>query len=88
MTPSSGAEDAARRTTSRWSRRLSSILLILFSLELGIFLLIFPWSDYWRTSFFATSPFWANSYLRGGVSGLGVLNVYISLAEVARLRSS
>ena len=30
--------------------------------------------------------YWDNAYLRGAVSGLGVLNVYISLAEIFRLR--
>jgi hypothetical protein len=30
--------------------------------------------------------FWDNLYVRGAVSGLGVVNLYISLVEIYRLR--
>jgi hypothetical protein len=30
--------------------------------------------------------YWDNAYLRGAVSGLGIVNVYISLVEIFRLR--
>ena len=50
-----------------------------------------PWSDFWERSLFsAMAPqwrvYWDNAYLRGAVSGLGIVNVYISLAEIFRLR--
>jgi hypothetical protein len=60
-------------------------------MELGMFLVIFPWSDFWDRSFFSSlAPewrlYWDNAYLRGAVSGLGILNVYIALVEIFRLR--
>ena len=56
-----------------------------------MFLVIFPWSDFWDRSFFsALAPewrlYWDNAYLRGALSGLGIVNVYIALLEIFRLR--
>jgi hypothetical protein len=75
----------------RWYHRLSAVLLVTFCLEIGLFLLIFPWSDYWNSNYFSSllhewRSFWSNAYLRGAVSGLGVANLYIALAEIVRLR--
>ena len=80
---------------SGWFGRLSSVLFIIFCFELGLFLLIYPWTESWTDNYFAwvssgsvqTSwhEFWNNSYVRGGVSGLGVVNVWIAVLEVFRL---
>jgi len=77
--------------THRWYHVAFALLFIVFCLELGMFLAIFPWSDYWDLSFFSgIAPewrtYWDNAYLRGAVSGLGIVNVYISLVEIFRLR--
>ncbi len=78
------------RVTFHWYQKLSSILLIIFCLELGCFLLFFPWmGPVWENNFFSSMlhrGYWDNGYFRGAVSGLGVVNVYISLAEMVRLR--
>jgi hypothetical protein len=75
----------------RWYHVALSLLFIVFCLELGMFLVIFPWSDFWERSFYSEfAPewrlYWDNAYLRGAVSGLGIVNVYISLLEIFRLR--
>jgi len=75
----------------RWFQKMWAVLLITFCLEIGLFLLIFPWTEAWDNNYFANSiarvrQYWDNMYLRGAVSGLGVINLYISLAEVFRLR--
>ena len=75
----------------RWYHKVSALIFIVFCLELGMFLVIFPWSDFWDRSFFSTlAPglrlYWDNAYLRGAVSGLGIVNLYISLVEIFRLR--
>jgi hypothetical protein len=79
------------RPRYRWYHKLSALLFIIFCLELGVFLLIFPWSEWWDFNFFASyipewHRYWESSYLRGAVSGLGVVNLYISLLEIFRLR--
>ena len=75
----------------RWYHKLRAILLIAFCLEIGLFLLIFPWTEFWQANYFGVlvpewHRYWDNLYIRGAISGLGVLNVYISLSEISRLR--
>jgi hypothetical protein len=75
----------------RWYHKVSAILFITFCLEIGLFLLVFPWTEYWDSNYFSRllpvwEPLWDNMYLRGAISGLGVVNLYISFIEVFRLR--
>jgi len=82
---------AAREPRHRWYHKLSALIFIVFAMELGIFLLVFPWSVLWDHNLFATMGplwlrYWDNPYLRGAISGLGLLNIYIALAEIFRLR--
>ena len=91
--PSPAAAEPAGTETPRsyhWYQKLSAILLILFCLELGCFLLVFPWlGEPWENNFFSSLlryGYWDNGYFRGAVSGLGVINLYISFVEILRLR--
>ena len=75
----------------RWYHKLSALIFILFCMELGAFLLLFPWTDYWDHNFFSAlvpewHNVWDNSYVRGAISGLGVVNFYIAFLEILRLR--
>jgi hypothetical protein len=74
-----------------WYHKVSAVIFIVFCMELGMFLMVFPWSGLWDRNFFSSlSPewrqYWDNAYWRGMISGLGVVNLYISLAEIFRLR--
>ena len=90
--PTPAATEPARPETRpyHWYQKLSAILLILFCLELGCFLVVFPWlGDIWENNFFSSvlrHGYWDNGYFRGAVSGLGVINLYISFVEILRLR--
>jgi hypothetical protein len=75
----------------RWYHKVSALLTVVFCLEIGVILLVLPWSEYWDNNFFsnalpALGRFWSNSYFRGAVSGLGVVNVLISFGELVRMR--
>jgi hypothetical protein len=80
-----------------WFQRLSSVLFIIFCFELGLFLLIYPWTDNWSDNYFAWAmrgsvqnswhSFWDNSYVRGAVSGLGCVNLWVAVTEVFRMFS-
>jgi hypothetical protein len=64
--------------------RILRILLLLVWLELGLMLILVPWSDFWQANYFMIQfPGLANilrsAYLRGAVSGLGVMNVFLAL---------
>lgn len=76
---------------NHWSRKLWSILFIVFCLEIGLFLLIYPWTDMWGDNMFLSmaprwNTLWFSGYFRGLLSGLGALNVYIAVVEIIRLR--
>lgn len=56
-------------------------------LEAGLLLVLIPWSTFWDRNYFAQAvPFIgdvvANGFVRGAVSGLGVVNVLAALAEL------
>jgi hypothetical protein len=73
----------------RWYHKVSAVLLITLCLDIGLFLVIFPWTDYWdnfAAFVHAWSAYLDNLYVRGAISGLGIVNLYISLGEVFRLR--
>ncbi len=82
---------AVPRPEYRWYHKMSAVLFVTFCLELGIFLLVYPWTSSWETNYFTVwkpqlQAFWDNMYVRGAISGLGVINLYIALAEAVRLR--
>lgn len=70
--------------------KLLGLLLVIICFEIGVFLIAFPWMDAWGTSSIpAWSPalldLWENNYFRGALSGLGIVNVWISFLEMLRL---
>lgn len=89
--PQIPAEEMTEAPAPSWRRKLGTLLFIVVCFEVGLFLLVFPWAQYWRNNFIAgATPWvhelWNNNFFRGALSGLGVLNLYISIAEVLRLR--
>lgn len=87
----SAAPQTAATRGPMWLRRLGIVLYVLFSVELGIVLLLLPWKDVWTNNgFFASYPslqLWLNyNFVRGAVSGLGLLNIWIGISEAARFR--
>ncbi len=79
------------RRTGRGLQITLALLIVVVCLELGLFLLVFPWTDYWTSNYFATfipQYFWVwdSAYFKGAVSGLGVVNLCICISEIFRLR--
>ncbi|MGH9583527.1 MAG: hypothetical protein ACRD4O_11380 [Bryobacteraceae bacterium] len=68
------------RGTQKWHWRVLAFCGIIFALELGLFLVVFPWLQSWDVNWL--SGFWMSPYLRGALSGLGLLNIYIALSEL------
>jgi hypothetical protein len=69
------------------------LLLIAFFLEVGFVLMVVPWSAYWDRNYFAeTLPLVkaviTNNFVRGAVSGLGVINVSAGISELISLMLS
>ncbi len=63
--------------------RLLRVVLVLLCFELGVILVLIPWSAFWERNFFLDRypqliPILLNSYLRGAISGLGLLDIWIA----------
>ena len=49
-----------------------------------------PWSAFWDRNYFGSAwpglrPFMTNNFVRGAVTGLGVVNVFAGLVDLAML---
>ena len=73
-----------------WQSRLLRICFAIFTFEIGLFLVVFPWLDNWSLNYFqelipSIQSVWDDPYFRGAVTGLGFVNIYIALVQVVRL---
>lgn len=55
--------------------------------------MLVPWSDFWERNYFvqtwsALQTIVTNNYVRGAVSGLGVVNLVLGLSELLGLLSA
>ena len=69
-----------------WQKRLLRICFALFTLEIGLFLVIFPWTDRWEFNYFqdvlpSLRDLWDEPAFRGALTGLGLVNVYIACLQ-------
>jgi len=67
------------------------IIYVLYCLEVGIFLLVYPWMRLWDQNFLLQySSFLRvlllNDFVRGAVSGLGIANLILGAWEVAHFQ--
>jgi hypothetical protein len=63
------------------------LLQIVFFFEVGFVLTIVPWSTYWDRNYFAdvlpaVHALITNNFTRGAVTGLGLVNVWVGVAEL------
>lgn len=69
------------------------VLLSVFFLEVGLVLTVVPWSTYWERNYFAGAipllhGFITNHFVRGAISGLGLVNIAAAISEVTALFSA
>ena len=67
---------------------LKRLLLVAYFIEVGLLLVLVPWSPFWERNYFLTAlpvlqDIVRNNYVRGGVSGLGVVNLLMGFNELA-----
>jgi len=81
------------------SAKITVIVYILISFEIGILLMIIPWKPYWDDNFFLyfitgklhavwMATFLKHKLVRGAVSGLGVLNILAAFYDIFKFRES
>jgi len=66
-------------------------LYVVYCLEVGVFLLFFPWTRLWdQNALLDYYPYvravFLNNFFRGGVTGLGIANLFLGVWEVAHFR--
>jgi hypothetical protein len=69
------------------------VLFAAYFLEAGFILVVAPWSGFWERNFFAASapalqPWLQSPFVRGAVSGVGVVTALAGLAELGGILSS
>jgi hypothetical protein len=81
------------------SAKVTVIVYILICFEVGILLLILPWTHLWEDNFFLylvtgklnaswIPTFMTSGYMKGAVTGLGVLNILAGLRDIFKFRES
>ncbi len=73
--------------------RVLNALLMLLCFELGVLLLLLPWSAFWERNYFlihypALMPIFLHPSFRGAVSGLGLLDVALAAGMIRRRQAS
>jgi hypothetical protein len=71
-----------------WQRRLLRISLALFIFEVGVFLVVFPWTENWNVNYLQSLTsslrgLWYEPSFRGALTGLGFVDIYIACLQVA-----
>jgi hypothetical protein len=69
---------------------LSRLLFLAYFVEVGLVLLVVPWSPFWDRNYFldlwpALEAVTRSNLVRGAVSGLGIINLWAAMAELATL---
>jgi hypothetical protein len=63
---------------------------VVFFVEVGLLLVVLPWSGFWERNYFAqlwpaVGAFVGNNFVRGAITGLGFVNLFAGIAEIARV---
>ncbi len=94
-TEASGAPVVAHsepRAAPVWLQRLSLFVLVLFCVYLGVLVVVLPWwTRIWdHNAFIQARPTLAallhNGAVRGMISGLGLLDIWIGISEAVHYR--
>jgi len=74
-----------------WMHRIWLVVFVLFCLEVGIILIVGPWTRAWTessltSSYPAVHEFLMNGFVRGAISGLGVVDFWIGISRAVNYR--
>jgi hypothetical protein len=87
-----GAEAAGNATAPVWLQRLSLFVLVLFCVYLGVLVMLLPWwTRVWDHNLLiqshpAVAAVLHNGAVRGLISGLGLLDIWIGVSEAIHYR--
>ncbi|MEW5981577.1 MAG: hypothetical protein AB1806_04320 [Acidobacteriota bacterium] len=66
------------------------VIYVAYFLEVGLALVVMPWSDLWLRNYFVEAWPWlarvaGDPYVKGAVSGLGLVNLALGISDLTRL---
>jgi len=69
------------------------VLLQLLWLEMGLLIILIPWSNFWDANYFLNRyplliPVLLNPYVRGAISGLGVIDAVLAVDSFRRKKKT
>jgi hypothetical protein len=85
------ASSDASSSQPAWMRRIILVVFVMFCLQLGMMLLFLPWtpawsSNNWLAQHWALRGVLTNFFVRGIVSGLGIIDIFIGIREAVNYR--
>ncbi len=86
------ASGASPRQAPLWLQRISLVVLVLFCVYLGVLVAVLPWwTRIWDENLFLMEHPQLSSFLhlgavRGLISGLGMLDIWIGISEAVHYR--
>lgn len=84
-----GPEQPGRAAS--WMEKAAAVVYCIFCIEIGLFLLVYPWLRSWEQNYLvqlhpALTGFLTSVQFRGALSGLGILNLFAAVSEIRGLR--
>lgn len=88
-----GREPLPRRRIPLWLRRVELFLYVILRIYIGVIVLVLPWTPLWSGNhllnyFPQVSALLTLGAVRGMISGLGLLNLWIAIEEAVHYRES
>ena len=82
------ASIAWRKPRREGSALIRRLIFVAFFLEVGLLLVVLPWSAFWEHNYFiiewpALESLVTNNFVRGAVTGLGLVNLYAGFADLS-----
>jgi hypothetical protein len=74
-----------------WVQRLRLVVMVVFCIELGMLLAVLPWTRIWLENTLLAShtellSLARQNFVRGVISGLGLVDIWIGIAEAVNYR--
>jgi hypothetical protein len=90
------ADTRAAHPLPLWLRRVMLFIFVAFAVEIGMFLVVVPWYDSGRLwsenslllRFPTLRAFLAQDFIRGLVSGLGLIDIWVGIWEAVHYKES
>jgi len=84
-------ETPADEEAPRWLRRLSLVVYVAFCIEIGMLLIVLPWTQVWtENSLLLSRPelkaLLQQGFVRGLVTGFGILDLWLGISEAVHYR--